>query len=265
MWIPAGSGLYRVAAAENSWCQRLAAACFDESAWASHRTAANLWRLPGFGRHLVEVVSPRGAGRSMPNVLWHETRLTADEDFTVVDGFPSTNIGRTLVDLAAVTAMPRIEEAMDDAFRRRLIAPAEFWDVIDRVARPNRRGSRRIRRIAAVRSGQQTVDSPLEDRFLRLLTRHGLPRPTAQYEIFENGMCVARLDFAYTDSMLAIEVDGFRWHSSRIALQRDAARQRVLAARGWRVMHVTDLDLADFGSLAAEIRRAVALPAAHSA
>jgi hypothetical protein len=30
-------------------------------------------------------------------------------------------------------------------------------------------------------------------------------------------------------------------------------------------MHVTDLDLADFGSLAAEIRRAVALPAAHSA
>jgi hypothetical protein len=179
------------------------------------------------------------------------------DDFLEVDGIPVTSVARTLVDLAAVTVMPRIEEAMDDAFRRRLITPSELWEAIDRIAVPRRRGSRRIRRLATMRSERVSLDSQLELRFLRLVVRYGLPTPSAQLAVMDEGTCIARLDFAYESVQLAIEVDGFRFHSSRMALQRDAARQRLLTARGWRVMHITAQDMADFASVAAEIKRAI--------
>jgi len=49
-----------------------------------------------------------------------------------------------------------------------------------------------------------------------------------------------RLDFAVvdpsTDVFLAIEVDGFEWHSSRSALVYDRERDRRLKAAGWEVL-----------------------------
>jgi very-short-patch-repair endonuclease len=78
---------------------------------------------------------------------------------------------------------------------------------------------------------------------LRLLRSAGLPSPVCQYEIRNNGRLIARVDFAYPSVRLAIEADGYEWHSSRSRWQRDLARRNALLALGWRVMHVTAKDL----------------------
>ena len=50
---------------------------------------------------------------------------------------------------------------------------------------------------------------------------------------------MAIVDFAYPDIKLAIEAEGYRWHSSRARWERDLERRNELTALGWRVIHVT--------------------------
>lgn len=78
---------------------------------------------------------------------------------------------------------------------------------------------------------------------MRLLLKAKLPLPSSQYKIRGEGRFLARVDFAYPDARLAIEVDGYRWHSGRQRWQRDLARRNVLTTLGWRVIHMTSTDL----------------------
>ena len=54
-----------------------------------------------------------------------------------------------------------------------------------------------------------------------------------------------RVDFAYPAARVAIEADGFRWHSSRQQWDRDRARRNALTAMGWTVLNVTWAELRD--------------------
>lgn len=66
-----------------------------------------------------------------------------------------------------------------------------------------------------------------------------------QYEVRQAGRVVARLDFAYPDVQLGIEVDGYRWPSGRRQWARDVSRQNELIDLGWRILHVTYEDVVD--------------------
>jgi hypothetical protein len=82
-------------------------------------------------------------------------------------------------------------------------------------------------------------ESVLETRVLRVLTKAGLPTPASQFEIRDGDHLIARVDFAFPDLKLAVEADGYRWHSSRLRWDHDLARRNTLTALGWRVVHVT--------------------------
>lgn len=58
--------------------------------------------------------------------------------------------------------------------------------------------------------------------------RHGVPQHRLQ--VRER---VVRLDLAYLDERVAIEMDGDRWHSTREQRERDRRRDALLAAAGW--------------------------------
>ena len=47
------------------------------------------------------------------------------------------------------------------------------------------------------------------------------------------------LDFAVPDCLLAIEIDGHTWHSTRQQRQHDSQRDRILTGLGWRVLRFT--------------------------
>ena len=62
--------------------------------------------------------------------------------------------------------------------------------------------------------------------------------PARQYEIRTDRL-VARVDLAYPEARLAIEVDGYRHHSGRRAFDRDRERDNELKALGWQVIRIT--------------------------
>jgi very-short-patch-repair endonuclease len=66
---------------------------------------------------------------------------------------------------------------------------------------------------------------------------------------------VARVDFAYPDRRLAIEVDGYELRASPAAMQSDLDRQNALVREGWTVLRFTWADVVRRPARVAELVR----------
>lgn len=92
-----------------------------------------------------------------------------------------------------------------------------------------------------------------------LFRRHRLPRPIYQYVVRVDGRFVARVDFAYPEVRLALEVDGHDNHRTPSDFRRDLNRQNLLVAAGWTVLRFTWSDVVQRpAEVAATIRRQLA-------
>ena len=246
-WEQLHRGIYRQAGAPATWRQALLAAVLSsgDDAVASHRAAARLPDLAGIHGALLEVSVPRGWRRRRDGILVHELVTLPRVDVTVVDAIPTTTVTRTLIDLAGVVSLDTLEEALDDALRRRLTTIGRLRWRLGVLARRGRPGIANIRSLLDARApGDVIPQSVLETRFTRLLRRSNLPAPVRQHPIRgTNGKLVAVVDFAYVDHRLAVEIDGYRWHSGKARWEHDLERRSLLAALGWRVMHITAADL----------------------
>ena len=245
--ISLATGIYRWAGAVRSWHGDLRVACLCQGPHGvvSHRAAAALHGLEGFSRNIVEVSTPRRTrrGTAAPAFV-HVVRNLASVDVVRVDGLLVTDVARTIVDLASVVRVERLEGALDDALRRGQVSVGSMLETLRRLGTRGRRGAGTLRELLHVReSGTRPTESPLERRVLALLRAAGLPEPVRQYVISNNEAFVARIDLAYPDLRLAVEVDGYRYHSSRSAWQADLARQNRLTALGWTILRFTTDDV----------------------
>jgi very-short-patch-repair endonuclease len=245
-WEPLYPAVYRLAGTPDSWRQRLLAACLSvgPNAVASHRSAAAVSQLPGGDGRLLEISVPRGRRVRRDGLDVREVRSLVESDVMVSDAIPVTTPTRTLIDLAAVLSADILEEALDDALRRRLTTLRRLRWRLDALGSRGRAGTGVLAELIEARSGGQArSESVLETRFLRLLRQRGLPLPVCQHEVREGDRVLARVDFAYPAARLAVEVDGYRWHSGRARWEHDLDRRNALTARGWRIIHVTWSDL----------------------
>jgi very-short-patch-repair endonuclease len=79
-----------------------------------------------------------------------------------------------------------------------------------------------------------------------------------QHEVWHAGRFIARIDAAYPERRIAVEVDGFEAHSSPEAFQRDRTRQNRLVALGWTVLRFTWADVVQRPAIVAQtIREAI--------
>jgi very-short-patch-repair endonuclease len=185
----------------------------------------------------VEVTVPRERRRKAPGVV-HRNGL-ARVDVTAVAGIPVTTVARTLIDVAATTDPDVVEEALDEALGRGLLSISRIRWRLGELGR-GRPGVGVMRALVDARDSRlPTSESVLETKLLRVLRRARLPEPLPQHKICDGSRVVARVDLAYPDHRLAIEADGFRWHSGRMRWQRDRARANDLMLLGWRVIRVT--------------------------
>jgi putative AbiEi antitoxin of type IV toxin-antitoxin system/uncharacterized protein DUF559 len=258
-WEVIHPGVYRLAGVPRSWRQELVAACLacGENAAASHRSAGALEVLPGLAPGPVELTVPRGRRVDRPGLLVHQTVKLDAVDVTTIDGIPVTTPTRTIIDLAAILEANHLEEVLDDALRRRLTSIGRLRWRIEALGRRGRPGIRSIDELVRARRGTGVPGSVLETRFVQLFIKAGLPHPVLQHEIRDNGRLVAIVDLAYPDVKVAVEVDGYRWHSGRARFDRDLARRNALTALGWRVIHATATDLKDPSVLIDRISRAL--------
>lgn len=241
-WATLLPGAIRVARGDSEWHQLVAAACIwgGPEAWASHRTAAALWRLDGFSRDIVEITTTRHKDPKELGLVVHRTRKIERAEVAVVDRIPVTSPTRTLIDLGAVSGRQRVELALDDALRRGLTSLARVEWFARVHSKRGRRGVATIKSLLIEKRRRRRItESGFETRLFQLLRSSRLPVPVPQFVIEDDGRFVARVDFAYPEVRLAIEAVSYKWHSASEDWSRDQIRSNKLIAVGWRVLNVT--------------------------
>jgi very-short-patch-repair endonuclease len=215
----------------------------DEAA-LSHRSAAAHLGLLSWSPSEVDVMVPRGGERDRAGIRFHRPKIYDSEDRWVHDRIPCTTVARTLVDLGAVLRLPQLERAVEQAELLRILDVKAVADVLARISRP--RGVRNLRCcLGAERLDASLTQSNLERRFLRLCLNAGLTRPTLQQPIELAPGRWHKVDFAWPDIRLAIEVDGGAVHGTRAAARRDRRLDREIRAGGWRVERFMEDDVVD--------------------
>jgi hypothetical protein len=235
-------GVYRVAAAPRSWSQRLYIAVLagGDGALASHRSAHALWGLDGSTRGVPEVVTPRHLRGRAELARYHESTDLHLAEPTVREGIPCTGLVRTLVDLGAVAPPERVQQAIDDAIRRRLCSWEDLAHALARHSRRGRNGLGPFRAVLEATYGTVIPDSHFNRLVERLLIAAGLPAPTLEHPVVDaHGLQVARVDLAYPPWKVALELDSRRHHLSAGAFEHDRARQNGLELLGWTVLRYT--------------------------
>lgn len=95
--------------------------------------------------------------------------------------------------------------------------------------------------------------SEAERLLVKLLKEAGIRGWKANYRL---GRYV--VDVAFRDPKLAIETDGWAFHSDQEDFQKDRVKQNEIALMGWQVLRFTWLDLTEYPQrVIAEIRFAV--------
>ncbi|MGH9273007.1 MAG: DUF559 domain-containing protein [Acidimicrobiales bacterium] len=257
--------VFRVAGAPQTWHQHLMAAALTTDGIVSHRAAAELWGLiPPAGYVDVSIQPPR-APRAQPPVIIHRIKDLHPELAVEREGFRLTDPVRTLIDLGLVVPDWAVRDALSRGITTRLFAIEEVDRLRDALGRKGRNGTGVVRQLLEERLLMGCdEESVLERRLLHLVRDHGLPPMTVQHEVWHAGRFIARIDGAYPERRLAVEVDGFAHHSSPDAFQRDRERQNRLVALGWTVLRFTWHDVVNRPSVvAASILDAISrLPAA---
>ena len=228
-------GAYAVGHSRVTWKGRYMAAvlaCGDEAVM-SHRSAA---RLHGLRRTAgrVDVTVP-GRPPRIRGIDGHRTCRLDPLDRTVVDAIRCTSVARTIFDLADAEG--------DERATQKDMARAEELRIFDLVAVQRvlaQATGRRGARVAAKALGIPGIRtrSDLEELFLALCERAGLPRPLVNMPIVVGGTHV-EADFAWPELRLIVETDGWATHGTHAAFVNDRRRDRMLAAAGWRVLRFT--------------------------
>jgi very-short-patch-repair endonuclease len=236
VWVLTDHNVYRISATPETWKQRLVAACLAGPAVASHRSAGIVWEFPGMPDEIVEVTALRHRRRRSPDVVWHESYHLTERDITEVHGIPCTRPVRTFVDLGVVLSSDALEAVLHEGIRRNLLSVPAITQRLEQLG-PLRRGTAVVQAVLARQHlGRRAPESVLETRFLQLIRSAGLPEPVPQHEVRSGDSVIARLDFAYVDRRIAIELDGAAYHSGDLAERRDRRRDNRLGAIGWRVL-----------------------------
>ena len=223
---------HRVMPVEGRWMAAVLAA--GENAMLSHASAAAAWDLRPVGAGVIHVTVPGDPGRKRRRgIRVHRSPTITPRDTTAHRGIPITTPVRTIIDLATSLKGRPLEHALDLAEQRGLVDFAELHKAIE--AHPTRPGSPSLQAMLSRYSAGTTVTrSELEELFLALCERHGLPRPNVNTRI--EGV---EVDFAWRGARLIVEVDGYAYHRSPRAFEDDRARDVTLTVAGWTVLRFT--------------------------
>ena len=225
----------------DTWHQRVMRAVLSgpPGTVASHMSAGALWKIPEIppeGHPWITV--SLNAGVRITGYV-RRTGSLPPEDIATRAGIPTTSMARTLVDLSALQSPGQLGRALDDAIRRHATTVDKLDACVSRLEAGPWRKTTVIRDLIDLRRAQPVIgESNTERRWYESLLRAELPAPVPQFWVKVAGRRY-RLDFAYPEVKLAIEVDGFDPHNTRTAFDKDRARANDLVAAGWTVLRFT--------------------------
>lgn len=195
----------------------------------SHRSAAALHGLLRARLSSIDVTVPGTGRRAGPGIRIHRTRSLHLANRATVDSIPSTSIPRTLLDLAEVAAPDTLSRAFEEADRLGLLHLHALEKA--RARAHGRHGLAIFDSVLAEYRAPPDASSELERRFLALCAEDDIPLPSV-------GILVAGhvVDCLWAAERLVVELDGFVYHRTRAAHERDHQRDIDLALAGFRVL-----------------------------
>jgi Protein of unknown function (DUF559) len=231
-------GVFVVAGAPTSRETKLVAACLWAKGHGSHRTAAAVLEMPGGRFEPLEVSTNQSS--SCPGLILHRRPPLPECDLIVVNGLTITAPHRTLLDLGSVVPESVVEMALDDALKKGFVTYSQLRWHVAKVGGRGIRGIAKLRRILNAREVDKGKrESPLETLAGRLFRNSPLPWPQLQYEVWDRSEHLGRIDFAYPQWTLGLEMLGWDPHSGKINWEKDLRRRTYLQSHGWLILEFT--------------------------
>lgn len=232
----------------------------------SHASALAFYGGPDYGLPLdvVDVTRPdRRAGRAEAGVRQHRGRLT-DGDVQRAGGLLLTSPTRAALELTTQVDLEIAVIHLDDLIHRGLTSRHALTTRYDAGMG---RWPSSLTTDLAIRLADGRSESVAESRFRMLAWREHLPRPEAQFVVLDHrGRVVARLDFAWPEHRVFLEVDG-RAKYSKLLTAGETTTDVVIAEKeredlvrrltGWRCVRVSWADLGRPAATGEMIRRAL--------
>lgn len=230
--------LYGPAGVPMTWHRELMAAVVlgPEGTLVSHRAGAALRGVGGLVKPTPEVSVPRGRRLRRPGVIVHESTDLDLAGACVVDGVPTTSRARLAVDLGAVVSPSRYTQTIRELRYGCGLSADAMLQAYLRHARRGRNGTGALRAWLDRYFGLEgTPESGLEQVVLDAILDAALPAPVAQHRVEADGRRY-RLDFAYPERLIAIEVHGSQHRTDPDVVANDLVRIKALEAAGWTVL-----------------------------
>jgi hypothetical protein len=211
-----------------------------DAAALSHVTALHVWGLQPLSHplHLTIDQDRRRAG-SQGLVVHRRNHFDVAEHCSVVRGLRVTALPRSVVDAWPLMPLPSRRPLLLDLVRER---KASTTDVRAALAeRPNVGGHRALAQ--AIELAEDGCQSELEAMGVLSVFRHrSLPPSVGQFVVVAEGRR-RKLDRAWPEVRLAVELDGAKFHTDPEARRQDLARDAALASIGWLVLRFTYADV----------------------
>jgi very-short-patch-repair endonuclease len=173
--------------------------------------------------------------RDRPGIRSHTARLHP-RDATRKHGISVTSPARTLLDLAATLPQRELDRAVEQAQVQR---QASLHSLNEQFARyPGHQGTAAL--TEAIRTDPAFTRMELERRMLALIRAVRLPAPEVNVMLG-----IWEVDFLWRDARLIVETDGYAFHSSHRAFERDRRKDQELQAGGRRVIRFTWRQITD--------------------
>jgi very-short-patch-repair endonuclease len=197
-----------------------------------HVTAARLWgahELPDDG--LVHVLVDSRWARAPHGVRIHRTRSWPAVERRLRNRLPVVSPARTLLSLATDLDAREVARAHDALVVAGVMRPREVQELLRRTR--GHPGHSALRAIVADASAGITR-SVAEQRLLSLIRAADLPAPLVNRRLLGY-----EVDVHWPAARLVVEVDGYRFHGTRAAFERERVRDGRLHAAGFLVIRVT--------------------------
>jgi very-short-patch-repair endonuclease len=227
---------------------RIRAAVWGYGAQATASGLAAAWwlDLTRFAPQVVEVTVPRNShGRR------HVGSRVRRRNLSPLDVIERGGLRVTSLPLTAVEAAVRRgggPNVMDNALQQHTEL-RKLWEA--HMRNKGRYGSPAARML--LQAADEGTRSAAERLFAQMLNQAGITgwKPNQMVAGYE-------VDFLFRDAKLAVEVDGFAFHSDPEAFNRDRKKQNAIALAGYQILRFTWIDLTEYPErVIAEVKRAI--------
>lgn len=240
------------AAGRHEVTARAVVAASRTSVVLSHVTAATLHGTPDYGLDRTDVHLTRRdgrTGRAEAGVRQHRGRFVSGDE-TTVRGAPTMSATRTALELTTLLGIEPALVQVNDLLHRGLTT-------IEQLTKRYEDGMERwpstLRTDLVLRLADHRIESVAESRFVFLAWNQHLPAPEPQLEIADaNGVVRARVDFAWPEYGVFLEVDGRVKYEKYlrpgesvvdVVLREKKREELVCRLTGWRCLRVDWADL----------------------